>query len=334
MIERPVLDTSNHRDTPDGPRLVQPTVTEPVPSPLFLDSVLKFTHERWGLIPEQVQHSEAGAELPMVRAVLYTNRKGRITSPRLSPYIPVHFESTPTQSIARIDRQWQDVGTLLAEDMRSRGLASVISLAPEVKDVRPWQWAGFTVEVRFVIHIPLPLNESLTDTSTRKKASKAARDGYTVTQTTRMEEVIACLKSTQDRQDFRLDLTEADLNAGLAIMGPDTFRTYVCYDPHGEPAAARVLLHHPGTRAIDWAGGVNSAHLTAGANQLLIREMLNDLAGSGATSFDFSDATLPSVAAMKANWGGKLVPVYAVDGGRARALARHARDYWQLRRRK
>jgi hypothetical protein len=335
MIEQQVIGTTGDREAPGAPRLVQPhTAPEPVSSPLFLESVMEFTRNQWGLIPERVQHSEDGSELPMVQAVLYSNNKGRLTAPRLSPYIPVHFEPTPTQSIARIDRQWQVVGALLAEDMRKRGLASVISLAPEVKDVRPWQWAGFSVEVRFVIHVPLPLNETMIEPSARKKATKAGQSGYTVAQTTRMDEVIACLKSTQARQDFHLNLNEADLNAGLATMGPGTFRTYVCYAPDGEPAAARILLHHPGTRAIDWAGGVNSAHLTAGANQLLIKEMLSDLAASGATAFDFSDATLPSVAAMKANWGGDLVPVYAVDGGRVRSLARHARDYWYLRRRR
>lgn len=312
--------------------LVKPVACQTLASPLFLDGVLALNQQRWGLTPQRLRLSADGSELPAVETVLFTNHKGQITPARLSPYAPVLFEPTPTQSIARLERQWLDVGGLLAREMRKRGLANVIALAPEVTDVRPWQWAGFDVELRYVIHVPLPLIEEAIDASARKKANKAAHDGYRVELTTRMDDVIACLKSTQARQDFHLDLSEADLKAGMELIGPNALRTYVCYAPDGEPAAARVALHHPGTRAIDWAAGMNSEHSNAGANQLLIKHMLNDLYAAGATAFDFSDANHPSVAAMKANWGGDLVPVYAVDGGRVRALARHMRDYMKLHR--
>lgn len=336
MVTNPLTMGTSPVEEQEGAHLslVDAPEVENVPSPLFLESLREFSRERWGLESEHLRLSEEGSELPAVETVLFLDRKGRITAPRLSPYIPVHFMSTPTSSIARLDRQWLDVGGLLAEEMRRRGLASVVALAPEVVDVRPWQWAGFNVELRYVFHVQLPLSLATVDAAARKRAAKAGRDGYRVERTTRMAEVVACLQSTQDRQQFHLDLSETDLEVGMQILGPDTLRAYVCYTPEGEPAAARVVLHHPGTRAIDWAAGINSAHLDSGANQLLISEMLHDLHEAGATAFDFSDATLAPVAAMKANWGGELVPVYAVDGGRVRALARHARDYWSLRRRR
>jgi hypothetical protein len=116
------------------------------------------------------------------------------------------------------------------------------------------------------------------------------------------------------------------------MMGEDALRAYVCYAPNGEPASMRVALHHPRTRAIDWAAGVNTTYLHSGANQLLIGHMLHDLQQAGATGLDFGGAMVPGVGAMKATWGARLVPYYRVEGGRFRAVVRHAREYLRFRR--
>ncbi len=301
-------------------------------SPLFLDGLLEFTRVKWGIASERVRLSDGVAPLPAVETVFYLDQRGRIRAPRLSPYIPVAFEPTPTGSLTRLDRQWVQVGGLLAEEMRRRGFAHMVALAPEVSDVRPFSWAGFNVDMRYVFHLELPHQDRTADSSVRKQMAKATRAGYRVERTSRMEDVNTCLRASQERQRFQMDMDAADYALAQDIMGEDALRAYVCYAPDGEPASARVVLHHPGTRAIDWAAGVNSAHLTAGANQLLIGHMLDDLHEAGATAFDFSDAELGPVAAMKASWGGQLVPIYTVDGGRARAVARRARDYWHQRR--
>ena len=59
---------------------------------------------------------------------------------------------------------------------------------------------------------------------------------------------------------------------------------------------------------------------------------MDDLAEAGATGYDFGGANLPSVAAAKAQWGGRLVPFYRIEGGRVIDLARHARNYVRFRR--
>lgn len=303
-----------------------------VRSPLFLEGLLEFNREKWGLLPERVRLRAEGALLPAVETVFYLDRQGRITAPLLSPYIPVIFESTRTESLIRLDRQWLQVGRLLAAEMRQRGVAQPIPLAPEVIDTRPWNWAGFDVEVRYVFQLDFPFHESTADSSVRRQMTKAKRDGYRVERALRMDDVHVCLTSSQERQQFQLDMTADDFALVREMMGEDALRAYVCYAPDGEPASARVVLHCPGTRAIDWAAGVNVAHLNSGANQLLIGHVLHDLHEAGATGIDLGGAMLPGVAAMKAAWGARLVPYYRIEGGRLRALARHVREYWTFRR--
>lgn len=307
-------------------------VTEALTSPLFLEGLLEFNRHKWGVTPMRVRFSEDGSAVPAVETVYYLDERGRVTAPHISPYMPVAFAPTPTESRARLDRQWLTVGTLMAADMHRRGVASVVPLAPEVSDVRPWQWSGFNAELRYVFQLELPHDDHKADSAVRKQVAKATRSGFRAERVTRMDDVAACLSATQERQQFSLDVGARDLDVAQQMVGEEALRAYVCYAPNGEPAGTRVVLHAPGTRAIDWLAGVNTTYLHSGGNQLLISHMLNDLSEAGATAFDFSDATHPPVAAMKATWGGLLVPVYTVDGGRVRALARHARDYWSLRR--
>lgn len=316
-------------------KVIEPAIdegVEPLSSPLFMEGLLKFNREKWNLVPERVRLTAEGAPLPAVETVFYLDRRGRITAPLLSPYIPVAFEPTPTESLARLDRQWIQVGGLLAAEMRRRGVAHPIPLDPQVIDARPWNWTGFDVEVRYVFQLDFPYQERTADSAVRKQIAKAARDGYRVERVSRMDDVNACLADSQERQQFRLNMNGDDFTLAREMIGEDALRAYVCYAPDGEPASTRVVLHHPGTRAIDWAAGVNTAYLHSGANQLLIGHILQDLHAAGSTGLDFGGAMIPSVGAMKATWGARLVPYYRVEGGRFRAVVRHAREYWTFRR--
>lgn len=313
-------------------RVISSELNSSARSPLFLEGLLEFNREKWGLIPERVRLSSQDSPLPAVETVFYLDRRGRITAPLLSPYIPVAFESTPTESRSRLDRQWVQVGGLLAEEMRQRGVVHPIPMDPEVVDTRPWNWAGFDVEVRYVFQLDFPFQERTADASVRKQIAKAIRDGFRVERTSRMDDVSTCLIASQERQQFRLDMGAGDFALAQEMMGEDALRAYVCYAPNGEPASTRVVLHEPGSRAIDWAAGVNSSHLHSGANQLLISHVIHDLHDAGATGLDFGGAMLPGVGAMKASWGARLVPYYRIEGGRFRAVARHARNYWHFRR--
>lgn len=283
-------------------------------NPLILDGWLEFNRYKWGVEPLKLRLSEEGKELPSIEAVLYLDKKGRIIQPPLNPYLPIVFYSTATDKVPRLYRQWVTVSKLLAEEFMRRGVKGSVAFPPEVPDIRQWQWSGFLGEVRYTFYIELPYDLNLADYSERKQVNKAERAGFTCEIATKgtFGEVIACLRDTEVRQGFNYKLTTKDLEMALEFLGEEAFRIYVCRAPTGEIASARIVLSFPGLRAIDWVAGTRTKFLPSGATQLLIWDALEDLAKHGAIGFDFAGANLPTVSQAKADWGGKLVPYYAI----------------------
>lgn len=299
---------------------------------LFTKRWLDVCDEEWSVTPKRVEFADGNG--PRAEALYYLDSSGRISKPPFSPgpYLPLAFYPTPTESRPRLDRQWLAVGQLLAEDMRERGLAGRIALPPEITDVRPWQWAGFQVEVLYTYCVDLPYDDSSMRSTIRRATAKAMRAGFTCARTSNLSAVHECLVETEQRQGFDQGVSLDDLKQAQRALGSDAFRTYACYSADGEVVAATIELHEAGGRAVGWIAGTKSAYVCRGVSQLLNAFILEDLAEAGATAYDFAGANLPSVAASKAQWGGYLVPFYGIQSGRIVDLVRHARSYWRFHR--
>jgi hypothetical protein len=146
-----------------------------------------------------------------------------------------------------------------------------------------------------------------------------------------MSEIEACLRETEERQSFDYRLSRQDLELARDLLGHAAFHAVVCYAQNGEPAAASVVLHAQGTRAVGWLGGARNDHLRNGVAQLTEKFVIEDLQRLGATGYDLAGANLPTVAAAKASWGGRLLPYYTLEGYSARRLASWLRDWWRFR---
>jgi len=292
-------------------------------SPLFLDGWLEFNRYKWGVTPLKLRLSEEGKELPAIETVLYLDRKGRIVQPPLNPYLPVVFYPTPTDKMTRLYRQWLQTSKLLVEEFLRRGIKGSVAFCPEVGDVRQWQWHGFIAEVRYTFYVELPHDMAFCDYSERKQIQKAEKLGFICELATKkmFSEVIDCLAETESRQRFSYRLDVKDLEMASDLLGEDVFRVYVCKSQSGRLASCRIVLSIPGSRAVDWVAGSRKDFLSSGATQLLVWYVLKDLTQQGVTGFDFAGANLPTVSASKAEWGGRLIPYYAIRPLNLRTLA-------------
>lgn len=283
------------------------------PDPLALDGWAEFNRVKWGACPEWVTLAGGPSGLPELRALLYQNRRGRIYAPPLNPYLAVSFTPTPTSLTFRVSRQWLDLGSQLAMEMRSRGLGNMPALPPSVVDARPWQWAGFRPTVRYTLYLDFPIDMSQADKAVRAKIAKAVKQGYIHTRSTDMKAVMECLASTERRQGFSHGLSVADLELARRLLGDEHFRAYVSYAPNGEPACTEVVLHRPGGRALNWVGGGKKEHLSSGTSQALALHALEDVKAAGAIGFDFVGANMSNISSAKADWGGYLAPYYRIE---------------------
>jgi len=300
---------------------------------LTLDGWLEFNHRKWGLSPIRLRLSESEPDRPAVEVVVYTDSKGRIKTPKLNPYTSIAFLPTDTQSVPRLERQWLSVSELVIKEFRERGVVNAVSFPPSILDVRPWKWNSFQVSISYSYYIEFPFDVEDTDNRVRTNVRKAAKRGYRCERTSRMSDVVECLEDTGGRQGFDYRLNVEDLQILQRLLGPDILRAYVCYAPNGEPASAQVRLYYPGASAVGWVAGTKREHLNAGSNQLIMSFVLEDLQNAGACGFDYAGANIPSVAAAKSAWGGKLVPFYSIRQPNMRALALYMRDSWRFTRR-
>lgn len=297
-------------------------------SPLELPGWHEFNRWKWGVTLEEVC-IQGDSGRPSMEAMLYLDKRGRICQPLHNPYLPLRFLPTPTRSIHRLTHQWLEVSEALAARMRERKLAGMLMFGPEVSDVRPWQWAGYDVGVRYTISLDFPYDLSAADGMVRNRVKKAGAAGYRCERVLRPEDVQVCLRETEQRQGFVHRVSGEDLRLLTELLGEEQVRSYICYAPNGEPATAQVILHRPGGRALGWLVGSASEHLRSGATQLLIWEMLQDLQAAGADGFDFIGANMKSVAASKTNWGGRIMPYYTVREYGMASLLRGVRDWYR-----
>lgn len=288
--------------------------------PLALDGWIEFSRRRSGLQPLRLTYGSGQYGQPGVEALAYTDRRGRIVQPRFNAYMPIEFTRTATQRLGKAYRRWLDLGGALATEMRRRGLRSATNLLPGIADVRPWQWQGFRASVRYTFHLDFPLNLEGIDQAPRKKKNQAQASGYSCSRTRDLAQVLECIHDTEERQGFSLGLRLGDLRSASDLLGEEGFRAYVCYAPNGTAASSRIILHHPGWRAVDWIAGTHRDQLRSGATQLTIWAALEDLQEAGAAGFDFAGADIPGVAASKMTWGGRLEPYYRIEAYTLRTL--------------
>lgn len=291
---------------------------------LSLDGWMEFNKRKWGFEPLRVTYTDGRSEIPAVEAVLYLDRRGRVTQPRMNPYLPVTFAPSPTESMPKVYRQWDRLSEAFAHDLAKRGVRGSIALSPDVTDIRQWRWHGFIADVRYTFRLGVPHSLEATDPAVRNKVNRATRAGFTCTLASKeqCDEVIACLRASEIRQGFSYRIEASDLALASECLGEQSLRAYLCRSPEGEAAAARVVIAAPRHRCVDWAAGTKAEYLSSGATQLLIWEVLNDLEALGAGGFDFAGANIRSVSAAKADWGGVLVPYYGISTLNVRTLAR------------
>ena len=270
-----------------------------------------FNAERWQVSAHSVRIYEGNDEAPLLETILYRDKKGRITGVPHTPYLPLRVR-TRWRDPTRDNRQRLRLATALAELIRGYGTNGFVTWEPSLVDFRPFQWSAFDVEPRYTYLLDLPAASGSWGENVRKACRKAESNSFRCERTTDIRSVTQCLDASAARQRFTYQISAEDLARCSSMVGEELLRLYLCRDPEGRPASARVILHRPGSRAIDFLAGTDDAYRSSGATQMLTAFALDDLAAEGATGFDYAGANIPSVAQAKADWGGTLTLFYAV----------------------
>lgn len=272
-----------------------------------------FTQAYWHVEALRFEYAPRGPGGPTLKAICYSDQKGRIVLPSYQPHLPLEFKPTPTDAVYRRQRQWLEIACLFVDDMIVHGIRGDVTFSPVVTDPRPWIWSHFLVVPRFTTFLDFPFNLGQADRVVRQQAGKASRAGFVCERTGKLDDVFCCLQGSESRRDFDYGVTLQGLETGRRLLGPEAFRTYVCHAPNGDPATARVVLHRFGGRACDWLAGTVDKHLHSGATQLLMTYMLDDLHQAGAVGYNSCGDDVEAVSYAKTMWGGRLMTQYSIQ---------------------
>ncbi|AHD05819.1 hypothetical protein ERIC2_c20270 [Paenibacillus larvae subsp. larvae DSM 25430] len=301
-----------------------------VPDIQFAEGWIAYQEIKWGVKAARISITKKKGEIPSLHTVLYHDSKGRLFHPPMSFYVPIHFQSSPTQKKYRQHMQFLELAQPLVDLLQGSGFRHTIAFSPELLDIRPWQWAGFTTDIRYTFSVEFPYSMDKADKQVRNRVNKAVRHGYTFKRNPQFEHVAECLKATEKRQGFTHPLSLSDMKLALQLLGEESLRTYAVYSPTGEPVSAQLVLHKEGSRAYGWACGTKTEHASNGVFQLLEKETIDDLQKAGATGYDFAGANLQHVAMAKMGWGGSLVPYYTIEPYGVKSAAKWARNWWRF----
>lgn len=305
--------------------------TEIGPSALALDGWLAWNEERWGLTPLRVCYGQSAPDRPRLEGVLYLTRRGRVRMPPRNPYLPFRFCPSATARVERRERQWLELCSEFAEDLRRRGLDGPIQLSPGLLDARPLQWLGFEVALRYTYVLPLPWREAGAPGSIRKAIRRARQTELTVDRSERFDALHECLEATEADKSFSHETPPETLERLHLLLGPEHFHAFAARDACGRVVSALLTLHVPQGTLIGWSAGTLREFRSTGVAQLAYQAAIHDASEAGARQFDMAGANIRAVASAKAQWGAPLVPYLEIsDRGTgatrlARSLVRAAR---------
>lgn len=278
--------------------------------PLLQRGWVEFNCEKWGLTSEVIELGPSKGTTWELKTILYFNSKQQLVLPPRNPHIPVSFNCNSSK-IYSVNRRKRLAVESLVEQYSKHHIKGAINLSPVINDVRPFTWAGMSVEPMYTYHIALDGYAEMMDSSVLRKARKARKLGYTCEISNDFQSVYECLKGPEERKGFDHRVSAEELFKLKSFMG-DNFICFLAKDKNGNPVGAWVRIFSEYGMAMGWSAGIKTEALKDGVNNLLGEFSLSYFHEKGCDKFDFVGANIPSVASMKEAWGGELTTYYSI----------------------
>ena len=157
-------------------------------NPLSLSGWIKWNEQKWNVTAEHVVYQKNGKEYPKLEGIIYRNKQGKIVMPLRNPYLPFEFADA-TDKNTRLYTDYQDVMGLFINDLNKYGISNKIILPPGFIDARPFQWAGFPVELRYTFVQSMSMFYEHAK-HIHKNINKAISNGYIVETSTDWEAIV------------------------------------------------------------------------------------------------------------------------------------------------
>ncbi|MEF8811836.1 MAG: GNAT family N-acetyltransferase, partial [Bacteroidales bacterium] len=194
----------------------------------------------------------------------------------------------------------------------------VLSLPPELIDIRMFSWKQYDNSVKYTFRKNLKEQEEIlknVDPEIIRKIKKAEKQNFYWDRGSTEKLIkdfyhLQSLSLSRQRHNNKFNLDNF-ISLVLSLKRvPFNILFYVVYKSN-TPIAGLTILTFRET-AYNWLAGVNPEYFNTGVNQFLMRNVIQDLCLNQIKYFDLVGANTPGVADYKATYNFDLIPYYGV----------------------
>ena len=239
----------------------------------------------------------------------------KATTPMLTPYSGFLFAPPSAKRAAQEEGKRNTIASQLIERLEKDFHYGFLRHPPALHDVRPFRWAGWSVEVRYTYVVSLEDMEAAwgnCEHSIRKQINKAEKRDIKIMKSGHIDSFLELQDRSFARQKIASPLARDRMRQFYEqLSARDLCRLYVAEDASNRPLSARIVV--PGFDTVyDWIAGADPDYYAIGATPLLVWTIMKEMSESHST-FDFSGANLPSVSKFKRGFGGELRSYYVAE---------------------
>ncbi|MCC6691749.1 MAG: GNAT family N-acetyltransferase [Bacteroidia bacterium] len=236
-----------------------------------------------------------------------------IVNPPFAPHNGLFFVN-PSQNKSNQNTFEKNVMELVSDFFKSISAVFLVTALPVgFKDTQPFLWKKFAVQPKYTYRVDLlqPENvllENLTSEK-RKSLNKAQKDGLIIKASDDIKVVSELVMKTFARQNKKVNIHL--LNKILfEFAKPENSISFTAYE-NNKPIAASFCIHDK-TTAYYIIGGYDSENKHHGAGVSTMWNCMLKAQSIGLKTFDFEGSMLPDVEKYFREFGGTMVPYFAI----------------------
>jgi hypothetical protein len=267
-------------------------------------------------VPFQLLGCFRGSELRGGFALnIVGNRMAGMPHGTLTPYLGVLYSRPEGKYVTELSNN-KEIGVAIASFLKSEFKQVNISFPPEVIDLMPFRWQGFTSRIGYTYRLSLrDLNVAFDnmDAVRRRNIISAEKAGVQVDGGASLDQVLRLHEKTFERQRLAPHYSQAVKNIERALSSANRCRAFLARSQDGNPLGG-VWIVWDEKRAYYLLGGYDH---DAKSNNAVALAMWRAIQFASVDlkllEFDFEGSIIPPVERFFRKFGGTLTPVYSIQ---------------------
>jgi hypothetical protein len=263
-----------------------------------------------------------------IRGGFALNQVGRraagMAHPSITPYLGVLYPRSHGKYVTELSNN-KEIGIAFAARLTAEFDRIDIAFSPEVIDLMPFRWQGFTARVGYTYRLSLENIEiafNNMDTGRRNNIASAEKLGVHIEIGADFSDILRMHEKTYERQGLKSDSAKVVSRFENALAGANRCRGFLARSRAGEPLAG-VWIVWDEKRAYYLLSGYDHAAKSRNALALALWRAIQFTAVDlQLPEFDFEGSVIPAVEQFVRKFGGTLTPFYLVQYRRPTSLAR------------